>query len=86
MEKYFLIETTIRCFCRNNVCHRKAETGLFDVTTAAGNGCSPRPRSHVRRGGFSHVAVRSCAFRASKTFVREPRLLRLSITLTPRER
>lgn len=73
-------------FCRNNTSRRKAETGLFGATAAAGNGCNPRPRSHVRGGGFSHVAVRSCASRACGTFVREPRLLRPSITLTPRER
>lgn len=56
------------------------------AATAAGNGCNPRPRSHVGGGGFSHVAVRSCASRASETFVREPRLLRPSITLRAIER
>jgi len=80
MEKYFPIKTTIRCFCRNYVFRWKAETDLFGATTTAGNGCNPQLRSHVG-GGFSHVAVRSCASRASKTFVREPRLLRPSITL-----
>ena len=34
-------------------------------------------------GGFSHVAVRSCASRTGGSLVGEPRLLRPSITLTP---
>lgn len=54
--------------------------------TAAGNGSNPQPRSHVCRGEFSHVAVRSCASRTGETFVHKPRLLRPSITLTSRER
>lgn len=92
MEKSFLQEGWVRRgngndgSRRNNVCHRKAETDLFGTIAAAGNGCHPRPRSHVCGGEFSHVAVRSCASRIGETFVHEPRLLQPSITLTPRER
>lgn len=39
-----------------------------------------------REGGFSHVAVRSCAPEARRSLVLEPRLLRPSITLTPGDR
>lgn len=43
---------------------------------------SCRRNGTKRGGGFSHVAVRSCASRHGESFVGEPRLLRPSITLT----
>lgn len=69
----------------------KEETVLFYET--AENDAPPRDTAFSRRrngmkrgGGFSHVAVRSCASRSRKSLVREPRLLRPSITLTPGDR
>lgn len=47
---------------------------------------SRRRNGTKRGGGFSHVAVRSCAPWDGGSFVREPRLLRPSITLTPGDR
>lgn len=47
---------------------------------------SRRGNGTKRGGGFSHVAVRSCASRGGKCLVREPRLLRPSITLTRGDR